>query len=585
MIIGKSRIGILPRIGMRGSNNILEISGNALLRSRLLMAALAGNSHLSQRSLMAALEGSGLLSERLVMDALTGNADLLRVLMLHGNANLMKQFTSTLPGNALLSERHLLDALTGDSLLSERGLLAALTGNATLYIQPTMSLPGNALLCIPGLLMPPLAGSGLLSERGLLAALEGSALLRESDLTMDALLGNALVAVRTAKTLLGSAELFKVGYFELGGLDLSGHLYDPRNSGGGLRASSQRIPGSRKLFLQDEGQNESEKVFTLAWNRAVDKETFHRYVADGAEDQELFWGRSDRYFRIKFVSLPPTKDIDEPWKRVYLQDVICKVEDQSLYFCRNEADHPGLSVLPFTTTSITNRGTLESPICFSIQGYYSSGQVTSVYVKLMNSTTEERSLYIAPQLLSLEAAALSLDGAIKYYLTHTYADLYTNSTAYGRDATANGATWNSGGHISVPSSAYYQYRFRGNPLVENIILDATITVSAGSPLIQFSSDGTTWTTAVSAPEILSGALKRYYITGSEKYTDAYVRFYSPAGASMTVQDVSFSLKRDISGYYNQIPVIPAGQSRQMKVTGSGSARAYIYPDFRSRWQP
>jgi hypothetical protein len=62
-----------------------------------------------------------------------------------------------------------------------------------------------------------------------------------------------------------------------------------------------------------------------------------------------------------------------------------------------------------------------------------------------------------------------------------------------------------------------------------------------------------------------------------------VRFYSPAGSSMTIQDVSFIFDRDISSQYDQMPLCPAQESRKIRVEGSGSARAKLQTTFRSRW--
>ena len=82
---------------------------------------------------------------------------------------------------------------------------------------------------------------------------------------------------------------------------------------------------------------------------------------------------------------------------------------------------------------------------------------------------------------------------------------------------------------------------------------------------------------------MSGKKTVYYLTGTEKKSKVYVRFYSPAGSSMTIQDINFTMLRDISAQYDQIPMVPAGKSRALRVTGSGSAKAKIRTTFRSRW--
>jgi hypothetical protein len=85
---------------------------------------------------------------------------------------------------------------------------------------------------------------------------------------------------------------------------------------------------------------------------------------------------------------------------------------------------------------------------------------------------------------------------------------------------------------------------------------------------------------------VSGVLKEYWLTGTEKLSTVYVRFYSPSGSSMQIQDiVQFQLLRDISAQHDQMPTIAAGETGSMAVTGSGSTKARIQAIFRARWHP
>jgi len=199
----------------------------------------------------------------------------------------------------------------------------------------------------------------------------------------------------------------------------------------------------------------------------------------------------------------------------------------------------------------------------------------------LDGSTEETDLSLGPALLSNEFCELTRDGSQRYYLTHTYYDTFDDAI-WLVDGVQSGGCSRAGGELSIPASCWFYLCFDGHPLKEDIELEATIT-TATSPIIQYSTDGATWITAIAASEIVSGKKTVYYLTGTEKKSKVYVRFYSPAGSSMTIQDINFNMLRDISAQYDQIPMVPVGESRALRVTGSGSAKAKIRTAFRPRW--
>jgi hypothetical protein len=261
-------------------------------------------------------------------------------------------------------------------------------------------------------------------------------------------------------------------------------------------------------------------------------------------------------------------------------DVSCLLEDPYLYHAIDQGVNLGACPLPQVGVSKYNYGNMDSPILFKIGGFYSGG------LQLANPTVSDgtRSLSLGPGLLSREYAELTMDGALKYYLIHTYEDDFETNNYWQFDAVRSGCSL-AGSQVSVPSGCWFYYKFQGYPLKENISLAAKIT-KTGSPLIQYSTDGITWYTAVAASEIVSGVLKEYWLTGTEKLSTVYVRFYSPSGSSMLIQDiVQFQLLRDISSQHDQIPTIAAGETGSITVTGSGSTKARIQAIFRARWHP
>jgi hypothetical protein len=173
------------------------------------------------------------------------------------------------------------------------------------------------------------------------------------------------------------------------------------------------------------------------------------------------------------------------------------------------------------------------------------------------------------------------------YITFTYSDDFSSSTKFGQDATQSGCSI-SGGKVSVPSGAWFYYRFQGphpQSASEAIKLTAKINVVAGSPIIQISTDGTTWTTAVSAAGVAAGSGKtvEYRLAGSPLQTDIYVRFYSPSGSSMTIEDVEFESKRDIQG--EDWLGTPIDEYRKVKITGGTGSRVIPQIVLKSKYYP
>ena len=582
MIIGKTRLGTPPGIGLVGWTDQISLAGNATLRARITAAALPGNAHLGLRTLMDELPGNALLSERVVMDSLPGNAELIRAIVLHGNANLMRTITAdALYGNALLSERITLDGLPGNGLLSERITMDSLPGNAVLRAAYYLIMSGNAHLSAR-ITMAALAGSAYLSTQVVMSALTGNGLLGART-TMDSLDGNAILFDQVTVTLHGNAYLVDRGYWAIGPaddlIDLSGRVYEPGPRGFGLKTSSQSLAGMRRVSLADNGIDGGERRFTVLFTTDPERKNFQSEINNDTTDIIFHCGRSDRYHHVKMVSVEPGDD--NLWQGLATLDVVCLMEDPGMYHAVNQGVNLGACVLPQSTTSVYNFGTMEAPILFKIGGFYSAGQLTLPYVKVLDGAAVETALPLGPGLLSNEYAELTLDGWHKHYLTHTYSDSFATNEAWQYDATQSGCSL-AGGQVSVPSGCWFYYRFQGHPLKKNIKLVATITPT-GSPIIQYSTDGSTWYTAVAATEIISGAETTYWLTGTEKKSTVYVRFYSPAGASMTVQAVDFTLERDYSAYYLQRPICPVDETRVLQVTGSGSAKAKIETEFRCRW--
>jgi hypothetical protein len=559
MIIGYSKIGI-GRIGIRDDASLLELLTNASILERRL-TSMYSNATLVE-VLLAYIESNADIDAYNHREVLTNGTIIgVEIPELLTSANIAVLMAASVLSNANITITQLVNMLTGASIIGPKDV-SMLTGASILdYYYVQVLSTANLADLIP-------------------VELTTGAYL--SEYITPEMATNAYIASFRASTISTNAYIVDSRYWAIGPEDatmnISGMVADPDPKGFGIKASHQQIPGARRTIIQDKGLDGGEYSFSVYFGNDSIRQAFQLKANNDAEDLQLFAGRSDRFYWVKKVSLEPLKD-----KRYAgpAAKITCLMEDPYLYHAIDQGLDLGACPLPQNSTSCFNYGTAEAPFLFKIGGFYASGHLTLPYVKCFDGATEETSIYLGPGLLSAEYAELTREGAEKYLLAHTYADDYSTNNYWQYDAVQSGCSL-SGGQVSVPAGAWFYYKFQGYPLKDDIQLEATIT-TATSPIIQYSTDGITWSTAIAASEIVIGKKKIYYLSGTEKKSTVYIRFYSPVGSSMTIQDVSFTMERDISAQADQIPQVPVGEARTLQITGSGSTKAKITTTFRSRW--
>lgn len=560
MIIGKSRIGI-GRIGI--------ISSSAKELETLANITILGTESpwvYTNMSIVDVYELSALAN--MDIDAYNHREIL-------ANISILERVPLSILANLSISARKLVSARVGMSIISARYLQTT----AAMSIIGPMIHSAQVGMSILGAIDRDIITNISIAEYVELMA--NTAISISDKLDLD-IVTNINISDLRACTMAASMTILDKHYWAIGPegavLDLSGKVADPKPDGFGIKTARLGLPEGRRVSIKDKGIKGGEYMFHVYFNNDTERLAFQRIVNNDAENYVLHIGRSDRFYYVKKIATNPEKIKNA---RGPVQRVTCWMEDPCMYHNWDQGDALRICALPQDSTYKFNYGTAPTPILFKLGGFHSGGlQLTSPYVSVWDGSEESR-LYIGPGLLSNEWAELTLDGWHKKYLKHTYSDDYSTNNSWQYDAVQSGCSL-SGGQVSVPSGGWFYYKFQGHPLKENIRLLATIT-KAGSPMIQYSTDGTTWTTSIAASEIVSGQHTEYYLTGTEKISSVYVRFYSPVGSSMTVQDVSFSMDRDISAQYDQLPTCPAQESRKLRFEGSGSAKARLQTTFRSRW--
>jgi hypothetical protein len=344
--------------------------------------------------------------------------------------------------------------------------------------------------------------------------------------------------------------------------------------------SKLSYPNSKDYNTIDQGRNPLTFKFKI---RTTDRIIMNEFVNILLGTPTTFYdGFSDFYYKVSHIEAVPEYD-----QRRFVNCLDCKLicthpwriaDDEASFTATSES-------LPYTTTStITNHGHMDCPLYeLSVTGIYASGNhLTDVILYVMNGVTEESSLTICDQLNTNEVIVLDDDGN----LTCTYTDTFASDTLFTQDATASGCAV-SGGSVTMGNDDYFYYKFYGpGILIDNIKLTANISNVTGSPVIQYSTNGSDWSEAVSTASLTAGSGKEtvYYLSGTKKKSDVYVRFYSSAAGTMTINSVKFEGVRDVT-IASDLPSIGTGESRSIKIDGSGSSTATISGTYRYRLWP
>ncbi len=374
--------------------------------------------------------------------------------------------------------------------------------------------------------------------------------------------------------------VYKSPYYYINGTDFTNYIYDVEADGFDLQLSKLTYPNSKDYNTTDQGRNPLTFKFKI---RTTDRITMNSFVNTLMGTPTTFYdGFSDFYYEVSHVEVVPDYD-----QRRFVNCLDCKlVCTHPWRFNDDEASFTATSEsLPYTTTStITNHGHMDCPLYeLSITGIYaSSSHLTNVVLYVMDGLTEESSLTICDKLNTNEVIVLDDDGN----LTCTYTDTFASDTLFTQDATASGCSV-SAGSVTMGNDDYFYYKFWGpGILIDNIKLTADISNVTGSPVIQYSTNGSDWSEAVSTASLTSGSGSEtvYYLSGTKKKSDVYVRFYSSAAGTMTINSVEFEGVRDVT-IASDLPDIAVGESRSIKIGGSGSSTATISGTYRYRLWP
>ena len=365
---------------------------------------------------------------------------------------------------------------------------------------------------------------------------------------------------------LPSAVAATYPYYKLGAVDITQAVQKISIKGMGRTITKKSIPGQIKSYLRAQGTEPLEFSLELWYNSYATADTVKASINSAAENLHWYHGRSDWWHMVRYVEMSPI-EYRHQWAS-YSLAVALFLEDPYQYEEAIQDEYERNYVLPLTSATFTNSGTVAAPWS-SILTHSQGGHVTSLTASVITGITVD----LCDELLTDEYINL-IDGE---EIVCKYADSFGAAAKFAQDKYASSGATVTGGNLTI-ANGYVTYKFFGpNPTSENIALVATITYT-GTPKIQTSTDNATWTDAVLSTDIVSGVSTLYYLTGSEKRSIVYVRFYCGAADTLTIADVAFEAHRTIAD--GSSLAVPASGSAAITISGTGTADVDII--FRSR---
>lgn len=579
MIIGKSEIGKLPRIGRRQSITTETFTIDAYIQRRNLTDTFTMDTHLAVPGLLEEFTIDTHILTGTYTQTFTIDAILLKVLQFTMDTILSKQWTEPFTIDSHISTLGTTETFTIDGHLATLGLTKTFTVDGLLQKMWTEPFTIDSHIATLGRTEPFTIDSHLALPTTETFTIDSH--IMTEGLTKTFTVDMDVAAFKTKQFTMDSI-IYNTPYYEINNINITAHIKDPRISGLGNKIAASSSPDNVRASLKTTGMSNLSFEFDVQYYTEADHDTFYETVNSLTGPCYWYHGRDDWFYRVKSVSVKP-EDVRHI-TRFYKSRVGLELEDPYQYSVLDDTLVLTSAALPYTSAqTFKNWGNVSTPFwTVAITGNYaSSSHLKGVYFEIMNGATTESSILISDRLLSSEVASLDVDGD----LTCTYQDTYASSTKFGQDKYASSSAAVSGGNLVVLSGGYATYKLYGpHPTKENVKLTATITTT-GSPYIRVSDDGSSWDTAVRSTDITSGEETEYYISGSEKLSDVYIQFYCPSGSTMKIAGIEFEAVRDTS--YYELPEIGVDASRTIKVrdASSSSHAAGINLTFKSRKWP
>ncbi len=192
------------------------------------------------------------------------------------------------------------------------------------------------------------------------------------------------------------------------------------------------------------------------------------------------------------------------------------------------------------------------------------------------------SIALSPGLLSAEVLEVDRFGQIR----QEYADGYDSGVRFGNDGFEDGTVAVADGSLVIETSSYAGYALVGQWPIKRGGLLVTFTpteAGTGEALLEVSVDGgVSWLEVSNNSRWVDGAENEIYVPQAEGYVEVWIRWRcDDAITSLSIDDLKIVQLRAVSDA--DVPKVPAGEERVLRVSGTG--RATISAEWRDRYRP
>lgn len=339
--------------------------------------------------------------------------------------------------------------------------------------------------------------------------------------------------------------------------DLTGKLYDLRKSGFGKKIKDHPIPGSRKTIKIHQGVEGPIYTASVAWGtdrNAAD--AFLQKLSAIDNDGTRFYNRDSLwYHKVYWAESEPDPQI-QTW--IWQHGIKLYLVDPYRYSEIHQEWNVTAGTLPQVSEAMDNYGHVADGFEeITITGHYSGGNHVE---DLVLSVADGYSMTLSDKLLGDEEITLEVDGTLT---TEWEADM-TSLALFSRDVYASsGLAFSTNPYIQ--SGGYVVIKLSGPwPTLKPVKMTANLDYGGTLPTIKVSTDGVTYTDAVQSSDIQDGVSAVYWLTGTAKAADIYIKFAPEAGYAFGFTALKIERELDCSGA--DLPVVQPGAAKAFTVS-------------------
>jgi hypothetical protein len=381
---------------------------------------------------------------------------------------------------------------------------------------------------------------------------------------------------------------------KIGDTDISSYVeWGPhRTKGAGRRVKTSPIIGGNRAVVWQEGRDpltlEAGLIFRpdLA-DQIGDEDEITALIDDLAGDQEtdrLYFGRSDR-FAVVHGSVGDTEIAPAAGGAGIIRKTAeFWAEAAELYGATPTAwDDAG--ELPLTMAeAVENAGNLDAGLfAMEVEAGETTARPESIVLELLDDEAEVvASIALSPGLLFAEVLEVDRFGQIR----QTYSDDFGSGARFAYDGFEDGTAAVADGALVIETSSYAGYALVGQWPIKRGGLLVTFTpteAGTGEAFFETSIDqGDSWLEVSNNSRWVDGAENEIYVPQAEGYVEVWIRWRcDDAITSLSIDDLKIVQLRAVSDA--DVPKIPAGEERVLRVSGTG--RATISAEWRDRYRP